>query len=559
MGIPSDNSFEEFPPIIKMNSSRILLCFQLFDDVLGRMIGHGLDARWVNYNSGDKDDTEFAYYMRQSGMQYREVISTTNYNEVMEIYEKCKQEKLPLIVFSTYHSAEKFDKCGLKPDITIHDEAHNLASVDFYKCAKLTQWHNYYFTATTKSCGYLGGIGMDNPEIFDELLFSKGAKELIESGEIVPPQLHIIRSHNRASLDTDYEMMMKSVFEGFEKHSNHIAKLSFDKTEISPKVLVVCRGQLDLIEMFKTKAFEQYKKEHKDIHFFALSSEFGIYDNGVKIEAPVTNKKKYDVLKKLKGLSNGDKAIIFHVDMIGEGIDVPGITGIMPFRNCNLTKLVQNIGRSMRLHIEDRKKIYKNELSTLDRKNWIKPYAWIIIPSYMVDIDGIENRILQIVTAIKNEFGYIPNEVDIIDRENGLSDDTLIDTVNTPTKNHPHTKCDIDDFDHEFENLHPVFQILVDEAICVNTKKNSDKILLNGFKMLEKPIKSEVALEESIQVIETEQVTQDYKDEDFVMTDKKTSTGLQIYRFKVKKQGRPKDFVKVDDKYILVRTRSIRE
>ena len=568
LGIDSDNSFKDFPPIVKLHSSRILLCFQLFDEVLNRMNSYGIRAKWVNFNSGTKDDADFAQQMKAANFKYRTILSTTSPKEVQEEYEICKKEGLPLIIISTYDSGEKFDQNdkGLKPDITIHDEAHNLVSQENYRCATLTPWHNYFFTATTKTCGYLGGIGMNNPQIFDNLLYSKSARELIEAGEIVPPHLHVISSKNGNSLDEDYKKMILSVFEAFEHHAEKISKDSYNSTELGAKVLVVCRGQLDLEMMLHTDEFLKYKADHPEIYFAGLCSTYGIYDNGIWEKAPVTNMKKYALLKKIKSLKNGDKAIFFHVDMIGEGIDVPGITGVMPFRNCNLVKMLQNIGRSMRLHKIDRANLYNNPplISVADKTKWIKPNCWVIIPSYMVDTQGIENRITEIVTLLRNETGYIPDQIDLVEDGNGPDAEQIIDITNPQTKNPPNHNSNIDDFEHEFEDETPIGKLLVQERIVDYKAKFMQHVESQGFKRILKPIKES----SKVDISGAEKVTEINRgniDEHLCLEamelapEKHTKEGEVLYRKRERGQGRPRYHVRVGDKFAPVKIRMERK
>ena len=157
-----------------------------------------------------------------------------------------------------------------------------------------------------------------------------------------------------------------------------------------------------------------------------------------------------------------DKAIIFHVDMIGEGIDVPGITGIMPFRNCEESKLIQNIGRATRLHPEDRKRLYRDEIGVDDKTQWIKPYTWVIIPSYMIDSEGMESRFRVIIDRLRKEYGFVPQQHTVIDNNTGLDDDTDIDTVNDMVKNKKWTKSGVDSYEHEFEKI-SLIQRLINE------------------------------------------------------------------------------------------------
>ncbi|MFA7218898.1 MAG: DEAD/DEAH box helicase family protein [Synergistaceae bacterium] len=469
-------------PIIKVNSSRILLCFQLADDFIKEFAMAKINARYVNFNSGKKDETEYAELMQQEGWGYRKILSTTNPQEVAKVYEDCKKKNMPLVIFSTYHSSERLAESGLVPNMTINDEAHNLVSRNFHRAAKLPTDSNIFFTATEKVTDSDDGLGMNNEDVFDNIIYTKSAKELIDAGEMVPPYLHVVRSSNECRIDTDYEMMFQSIVEAFKHHENKIKEVSYDAENIGAKVLVVCRGQQDLLQMFKTKALEHFKTNYPDIHLFALSSEFGMVNDGEFFEPPVTNIKKYHMLKKLKAMGHNERALIFHVDMIGEGIDVPGVTGIMPFRNCEESKLIQNIGRSTRLHPEDRKRFYNEEISPNDRTiGWIKPYAWVIIPSYMIDSEGIEARFRFIIDRVRREYGYIPQQHTVIDNVEGLSDEDEIDTVNKITKKKKQVKSHIEEFKHEYEKVCVMEKIIMEDKLTQKEKDVWDELKAMGL------------------------------------------------------------------------------
>jgi hypothetical protein len=206
--------------------------------------------------------------------------------------------------------------------------------------------------------------------------------------------------------DADYGNLFRSIVEAFHAHSRQLKNESYDNTKIGAKILVVCRGQQDLIEMFKTKEYLLFKAMSPNIHIFALSSEFGMMNDGEWYRPPVNNVKKYKMLKRLKELKNNEEAIIFHVDMIGEGIDVPGITGVMPFRNCEMSKFIQNIGRAARLHGEDRRRFYNGEINPSLVEKYIKPYSWIILPTFLINSEGeVEHSIAPSIS---------PNDTEIL-------------------------------------------------------------------------------------------------------------------------------------------------
>lgn len=477
-------------PLIKVNSSRILLCFQLFEDIFNYLNSHGIVARYMNFNSGKAGEKDYIEELGKSGNGefYRGIISTTNPNEVSKIYLKCCQEKMPLIIISTYHSSERCALSGLVPNLTINDEAHNLVSTEFSKVAELPSLKNFFLTATEKITDSDEDLGMNNQEIFGEIIYEQSPKQMIEKGEMVPPYVHVVKSKDNQNidlnkLDKDYEALVNSIHSAFDHHQQKLNETSYNPSELGAKVLVVCRGQEDLEEMFKTNVFTNLRQQHPDIHIYALSTDFGTYVDGVKEKKPVSNIKKDRLLKLIKKLPNSAKMILFHVDMVGEGIDVPGLTGVMPFRNCELTKFVQNIGRASRLHPLDRERFYKGEISTSDRTKWIKPLSWVIIPTFLENSEGFSGRFREIIQKLKNDFGYIPQQHTVIDNVRGLEEDEPIDTVNEIEKNRRHEESGLEEFEHQYENMGMLEKIIFNEEYETECKKIEDELesLISGI------------------------------------------------------------------------------
>lgn len=463
-------------PVIKVNSSRILLCFQLFEEVFKYLSSYNVHPKYFNYNSGNADDKYYAIQLRKLGGCFREIVSTTSVEEIKKVYDRMQKEKIPLIVFSTYHSSEKFAKSGIVPNLTIHDEAHNLVSPEFCAAAVLPSEADFFFTATMKETDSDKDNGMNNKDIFDNIIYSKSAKTMVEKGEMVTPWIHVVRGKSSKGIDiekvdADYETLFNSITSSFFAHEKKIKELAYDANEIGAKVLVVCRGQQDLMEMYKTKAWKNFRVTNPDIHLYALSSEFGLLNDDSHSLPPVTNSKKFRMIKSVKELKNNDRCIIFHVDMIGEGIDVSGITGVMPFRNCELSKFVQNVGRAARLHKMDRIRLYNGELKVGDLAKYIKPYSWIIIPEFLSGSEGFADRFRGIVNRLRDEYGFIPKQNVLIDNVVGYTPDPEIDDDNWVDKKKSHSKSGIDTFEHEFESMCPIERVLFDDEVYVKMDK----------------------------------------------------------------------------------------
>jgi hypothetical protein len=225
--------------------------------------------------------------------------------------------------------------------------------------------------------------------------------------------------------------------------------------------------------------FGKFRKQYPKIHIFALSSDFGVYCDGKYNRSAVTHASKYNLLSKLQTMSPLDQAIIFHVDMIGEGIDVPGITGVMPFRNSDEIKFVQNIGRASRLHPEDRKKVYAGELTTLEREKWIKPRSWVIVPKFLENSEGFLGRFRRIIAKMREEYGWTKEDV-IISNVNPLPPDPDIDPVNPVIKLPTNSDSGVTQFDHDFEDFNTVEGIIFGEEVQKEYEKACaalDKVL----------------------------------------------------------------------------------
>lgn len=124
-------------------------------------------------------------------------------------------------------------------------------------------------------------------------------------------------------------------------------------------------------------------------------------------------------------------AIIFHYDMLGEGIDVPGVTAVLPFRSLDNIKLIQNVGRANRLIDEDRNKLRNGTLKVDERNDWIKPYAWVLCPYTEKDPKSnyTYQNVLKILSELRStEFNFCVEEYMFIGNPTSSKEEDTIDT-----------------------------------------------------------------------------------------------------------------------------------
>jgi superfamily II DNA or RNA helicase len=329
-----------------------------------------------------------------------EVLSGLTENDLTEAYNKAQQENKHLVIASTYHS---FDKLTALPyiDLCTCDEAHSLTSDLFMEnLQKVRILRKFFFTATRREDG--GNRGMDNKENFGNILYQRYPLYMIERGEIVRPWIH--------NLDTepgDYSnptMLVNSIMDAFIKHKKAVKDNSCQPELIGAKLLVTHVSNYKMWNAHRNGKFVNFAKE-KNIKVFA----FGSQDDQFSVNFQKTTRE--NALYELGHLKDDEDAILFHVDMLTEGIDIPSMTGVMFFSAKNITKILQTVGRATRLFPLDREKLYAGEITPYDIEKMIKPYCWILLPEFFKNLRGVEEmkaNIREIYNAIEIPVDSVP-------------------------------------------------------------------------------------------------------------------------------------------------------
>lgn len=418
-------------------SPRILLAYQQLDEFTTIIARKGIDFdsgyKYMVVNSGGLDSSKYEKKLLRLGLSSPEEIdSTTNKAEIRNNIIKSKRANVPLIIFSTYHSADRVNEAatelGERVVSYIFDEAqYCVTSGDFQNIPDFESDFHFFFTATEKLTNSDNGLGMNNLQKFGKCLFTEKPRTLIERGEMTSIALHLVGTRGQNIRDNDYESMAKTVVDAFDKHRTVMKEHSSDPDNIGPKMIIVCDKQESLKGMMRSRVLKDYRSLNPTINLCALSSDYGIEING-KYDPRVNNRNKEILLLKLRGLASNDEAIVFHVDMIAEGIDVPGITAVMPFRSLGQIKLLQNVGRGTRLVDKDRKRLYNKSILPKEWKKYVKPFCWLILPVISSEYYDTKRRYSDYVYALRSDYGFNSGELVIIDNIIGPPEDKpLID------------------------------------------------------------------------------------------------------------------------------------
>ena len=118
-----------------INAPRIMLSYQLLKEVYSFLMYAGIDARYMSVHSGGANDIQDLENIRLdanmnegTNIQFAEIENGTSPVLIREFMEKAKTGDLPLIIFSTYNSADRINEAipEIKINIVMNDEAQYL-------------------------------------------------------------------------------------------------------------------------------------------------------------------------------------------------------------------------------------------------------------------------------------------------------------------------------------------------------------------------------------------------------------------------------------------------
>lgn len=449
-------------------SHRLGLNRQLCDELVDVMIRCGLLFDILCIGS-DRDDSA-KYYAKYAKLGYSPQVSnhltSLVQTEIENFITNAKRLNRHVLVVSTYNSVDRLKNVG-KIDLITYDEAHNIVRDDFtfnINLIKGNALREYYFTATRKTKRDEGG--MDDKAFFGDILYSFIPRDAIAKGEIACPRIHVVRGRNHETANSaNLTMLIKNTIEAFNAHKFRIKNDSFNHNEIGAKIIVGANGIEEMEKIYF--GILKYCQDNV-VHALAISSKSG-YVNGTKVS-------NTEFFKALYALKDNEDALIFNVDMLGEGINLPSITGVMPLRNLGLIKLLQLFGRALRLHPLDRGRLYSGTLEPGDYKNYVKPYGHLVIPEHLTMIS--EHRDMKsIIRSVYNEYETPVEQMVIQDKYQD----------NRPEDGTPMTKQEDDDgkrydLDHDILDIVSAIsqQILEDKLANMSLQERIDYILLQA-------------------------------------------------------------------------------
>lgn len=243
-----------------------------------------------------------------------------------------KQAYRNQLIFTTYHSLHRIQQSGIDVDTIYFDEAHNSVKRNFFGPTEYFSYHSkrsYFFTATRRTSTTITKPGMNDREIYGDIICQVSAPELVEGGYIVAPKVKII----------EMEQVEKDAITPNLERNNIL--YSIDTLALN-KVLVCAKTTKQLVNVFKTDFAQQLKDS--GYSYLYITSKTGAVIDGKK----VTREEFFNVLNAW-GKDSEKKFVVLHRSILSEGVNVSQLEGVVFMRNMNSIEMTQSIGRVLRL------------------------------------------------------------------------------------------------------------------------------------------------------------------------------------------------------------------
>ena len=232
------------------------------------------------------------------------------------------------IIFTTYHSLMRIVESDISVDCIYFDEAHNSVQRNFYlPTLYFSKYADrcFFFTATPKHSVTVQKPGMNNPEVYGQVICNVPAPKLVEEGYILPPKVVVTELPTGDQRQSDCKNLLDTI----------------DANSLN-KILIAARSTKQIVRLVSQSAFTD-ELEQRGYNWMYITSKTGAIINGQKVS-------RDEFFKTLNqwGTDN-TRFVVMHHSILSEGINVKGLEAVLFMRNMDYIGISQSIGRVIRL------------------------------------------------------------------------------------------------------------------------------------------------------------------------------------------------------------------
>lgn len=271
------------------------------------------------------------------------------------------------LLFTTYHSLSRLVSADIDVDTIYFDEAHNSVRRDFFPATEhfaANANRCYFFTATRKTSLTPTKPGMNDSEVYGNIICQVSAPELVAGGYIVPPKVYAHTSKTTAECGGC----------SYERDKHNI--IDIINTYGVDKVLIVSKKTKDIVGLTTQTDF-QLKMDNLGYEVLHISSKFGAFINNKKVNREVF----FDTLNAY-GKDVSKKFIVLNHSILGEGLNISCLNAVVFQRSTDYINILQNVGRAIRMDPRDSKGIREGTITPGSVNTYSKSFGLVITPTF---------------------------------------------------------------------------------------------------------------------------------------------------------------------------------
>jgi superfamily II DNA or RNA helicase len=238
-----------------------------------------------------------------------------------------------VIIFTTYNSLDRIRQADIEVNTIYFDEAHNSVKRNFFPATEFFSQEAdrcYFFTATRKTSVTVAKPGMNDVEVYGNIICRVAAPELVDAGYIASPKVQVkkfddIYKTKQISPDLDCTNVLETI----------------DDTE-TKKILVCVRTTKQLMNVMTFTDFAQQLHD-RGYSYLYITAKTGAVIDGKKVNREVF----FDTLNAW-GKDPSKKFVVLHRSILSEGISVNNLETVIFLRNMDVIELTQTVGRVLR-------------------------------------------------------------------------------------------------------------------------------------------------------------------------------------------------------------------
>ena len=236
------------------------------------------------------------------------------------------------LIFTTYHSLHKIQNSMVEVDTIYFDESHNAVQKNFIEAVEYYSIYAsrcYFFTATPKHSLTPFKVGMNDADIFGQVICNVPAPKLVKQGYILPPKVVI----NKIDLPDDDRFAYE--------HDRDCVLDTIDAQDVD-KILICARSPKQIINLVTHSTFV-VDLISRGYSWLMITSKTGAVIDGKKVD----REEFFNTLNSW-GKDSSKRFVVLHHSILSEGINVKGLEAAMFLRSMDYITISQTIGRVIR-------------------------------------------------------------------------------------------------------------------------------------------------------------------------------------------------------------------